>query len=145
MASFIRLVTSVRLPNAYVMSFLIRLHACAWVRHREKRLRAGVTPGMSRLLSGASSRSRLNPRQDSAPNRILKEILGIDGSYVDPKRPTILLECIILTDVIMSLRCSERYGKSFSSHVGEHLPHDSADTLVSTITGLVSAVRYVIW
>src|SRR5207253_2413743 len=87
-----------------------RLHVRAWVRHREKRLKAGVTPRMSRVSSAACSRSGLNPRQDSVPNRILKEMLDINGSYVDPKRPTILLECIIFADVIMSLRCDERHG-----------------------------------
>lgn len=72
----------------------------------------------------------------------VRRILGIDGEWVDRGLLKIPEESFASYDVRRPLKLSERFDLVVSLEVAEHLPRESADTFVESLTGLGPAVLF---
>lgn len=72
----------------------------------------------------------------------VEEILGVDGWHVDRKQFLIPEECRLSADLSKPLQLAKTYDLVISLEVGEHLPAQSAKTLVDTVTGLGPVVMF---
>lgn len=75
-------------------------------------------------------------------NHGVKEILGVDGDYVDQQQLQIPSDRYIAADVSRPLHLGRRFDLAVSAEVGEHLPADSADTFVASLTQLAPVVLF---
>lgn len=64
----------------------------------------------------------------------IKEIVGVDGDYVDRKMLLISEREFISHDLTQKLNLNKRYDLGICLEVAEHLPEKSADVLIDTIT-----------
>lgn len=64
----------------------------------------------------------------------VKDILGIDGSWVNRKYLEIPSEFFIEYDLSKKISLPKKYDLAISMEVGEHLPSKSADVLVTSLT-----------
>jgi SAM-dependent methyltransferase len=62
------------------------------------------------------------------------EILGVDGSWVDPDDLVIPPDVFRVADLASTVTLERRYDMAISLEVGEHLPPASAEALVYTLT-----------
>ena len=74
--------------------------------------------------------------------RGVERILGIDGDYVDRKMLQIPVESFLPFDLTRPLPVSEQFDLAVSLEVGEHLPPESARTLVEGLTRLAPVVLF---
>jgi SAM-dependent methyltransferase len=74
--------------------------------------------------------------------RGVAEILGIDGSYVDPATLLIPAECFLPRDLTGPINVSRRFDMAISLEVAEHLPPSSSGSFVDQITGLSDIVLF---
>jgi hypothetical protein len=72
----------------------------------------------------------------------VEEILGVDGGYVDREQFLIPEECTLSADLSKPLHLDKVYDLVISLEVGEHLPAESAQTLVDTVTRLGPVVMF---
>lgn len=72
----------------------------------------------------------------------VERILGIDGEWVDQTTLKIPIDCFIARDLSAPLRLDERFDLVVSLEVAEHLPRESAATLVDSLTSLGSTVLF---
>jgi SAM-dependent methyltransferase len=70
------------------------------------------------------------------------DIQGIDGDYVDRQELEIPESRFLAHDLTRPLRLPKRYDLVVSLEVGEHLPQESADDFVDTLTSLGSVVMF---
>ena len=68
--------------------------------------------------------------------------LGIDGDYVDRNMLKIPADDFLPADLSRPLRLDERFDLAASLEVGEHLPPESAATLVESLTRLAQVVLF---
>jgi SAM-dependent methyltransferase len=72
----------------------------------------------------------------------VEEILGVDGGHVDREQLLIPEECTFSADLSEPLHLEKTYDLVISLEVGEHLPAESAQTLVDTVTRLGPVVMF---
>lgn len=64
----------------------------------------------------------------------VKEIVGVDGDYVDRQHLAIEPECFLAKDLTKPIDLGRKFDLAQSLEVGEHLPEDASRTLVATLT-----------
>jgi SAM-dependent methyltransferase len=69
-------------------------------------------------------------------------ICGIDGDYIDHERLEIPAECFIAHDLQQPLRVSRQFDLAMSLEVAEHLPPESADSIVTSLVQLAPVVLF---
>jgi SAM-dependent methyltransferase len=73
-------------------------------------------------------------------------ILGIDGSYVNPEQLIIPRECFLGRDLTKPLQLTppfaDRYSLALSLEVAEHLPESSAATFVDSLVSLAPTIVF---
>jgi SAM-dependent methyltransferase len=72
----------------------------------------------------------------------VEEILGVDGWHVGREQFLIPEERTLFADLSKPLHLEKTYDLVISLEVGEHLPAQSAETLVDTVTGLGPVVMF---
>jgi SAM-dependent methyltransferase len=70
------------------------------------------------------------------------DLLGIDGSYVDPSTLVIDTNWFMAHDLTAPLKVGRRYDLAISMEVGEHLPESAADVFVENLCSLSDAVLF---
>src|SRR5437016_3032113 len=70
----------------------------------------------------------------------VKDILGVDGAYVDRRALHIPSGSFHPHDLTQPLPLNRTFDLAMSLEVGEHLPASSAGRLVDTLTGLAPVV-----
>jgi SAM-dependent methyltransferase len=71
-----------------------------------------------------------------------KEILGIDGDYVDPDRLEIAQHEFLACDLSRPLVLDRQFDLAVCLEVAEHLPEESADSVVALLTSLAPVVLF---
>jgi SAM-dependent methyltransferase len=71
-----------------------------------------------------------------------EEILGIDGDHVDPERLEIAQREFLACDLSRPLALDRHFDLAVCLEVAEHLPAESADTLVGLLTSLAPVVLF---
>jgi SAM-dependent methyltransferase len=72
----------------------------------------------------------------------IQDYLGIDGDYVDHSQLQIPAETFLAKDLTQSLRLERRFDLAVSLEVAEHLPAESANTLIESLIGLSDVVLF---
>jgi hypothetical protein len=70
------------------------------------------------------------------------DIAGVDGSYIDRSRLPIDPSCFTPVDLIRPFTLPRTFDLAMSLEVAEHLPPESADGFVASITALAPAVLF---
>ncbi|MEH2095694.1 class I SAM-dependent methyltransferase [Nostoc sp.] len=71
-----------------------------------------------------------------------KEILGIDGNFVDENKLNIPQEYFIKHDLVTPLKLERQFDLVISLEVAEHLPIEKAESFVDTLTNLGTAILF---
>lgn len=71
-----------------------------------------------------------------------KEVLGLDGEYVDREMLEIPKENFSPTDVSKPITHPRRFDLALCLEVGEHIPTSSSETLVKSLISLADAVAF---
>lgn len=74
--------------------------------------------------------------------RGIEEVVGVDGPQVDVGSLEIPRDCFLRFDLTSPLRLEERFDLAVSLEVAEHLPPESADTFVESLTRLAPVVLF---
>jgi SAM-dependent methyltransferase len=72
----------------------------------------------------------------------VKDVLGIDGDYVDRAMLEIPPDCFQARDLTRPVRIDRQFDLAMSLEVGEHLPPESARGLVESLVGLAPVVLF---
>jgi hypothetical protein len=72
----------------------------------------------------------------------VRDVLGIDGDYVDRQQLMIPPSQFRATDLRQSVRCDRRFDLAMSLEVAEHLPADRAVGFVADLTALAPVVLF---
>ena len=72
----------------------------------------------------------------------IEDITGVDGDYINPQWLCVPRECFIAHDLRKPLALDRRFDLVMSLEVAEHLPPDSADEFIETLTGLGPVVLF---
>ena len=72
----------------------------------------------------------------------VEDVLGIDGSYVPDDMLLIKQKQFLQADLRKHVKRDRGYDLAISLEVGEHLPTESSETFVKTITGLAPVVAF---
>jgi len=72
----------------------------------------------------------------------VREVMGVDGPYVDRRLLAIPPECFVPFDLAQPFRAEARYDLALSLEVAEHLPAKSAGSLVESLVGLAPVVLF---
>jgi SAM-dependent methyltransferase len=72
----------------------------------------------------------------------VKDILGIDGDYVDARQLQIPRASFIARDLSRPLHLERTFDLAVSLEVAEHLPPESASSLVASLTALAPVVLF---
>jgi SAM-dependent methyltransferase len=72
----------------------------------------------------------------------VKDIVGVDGDYVDMRTLLIPTEGFIPLDIASPIRMDRTFDLVISLEVAEHLPHKLANTFVENLTRLGSLVLF---
>jgi len=72
----------------------------------------------------------------------VKDVLGIDGPYVDPARTDLAANEFIPHDLTQPLTVKRRFDLAVSLEVAEHLPPEAADGFVSLLASLAPVVAF---
>jgi SAM-dependent methyltransferase len=72
----------------------------------------------------------------------VKDILGIDGAWVDKSRLEIPIEVFLSADLGTPMRLNRKFDLVVSLEVGEHLPPDRAAGFVNFLTSLGPAILF---
>jgi hypothetical protein len=72
----------------------------------------------------------------------IEDVRGVEGPYIDPELFAIHSSHLVTQDLKEPYRESRKYDLAMSLEVGEHLPKESADVLVKTLTGLSDVVLF---
>jgi SAM-dependent methyltransferase len=70
------------------------------------------------------------------------DVLGVDGSYVDPGGLDIPTESFVAHDLTRPLRLGRSFDLAVSLEVAEHLPPESAAAFVESLVGLAPRVLF---
>ena len=71
-----------------------------------------------------------------------KEVLGVDGDYVDQTNLAVAPSAFKAADLTKPLAFEKRYELAQSLEVGEHLPYAAAETLVESLTSASDCVLF---
>ncbi|GFE51019.1 hypothetical protein So717_27720 [Roseobacter cerasinus] len=71
-----------------------------------------------------------------------RDILGVDGGYVDPDLLEIPRDCFRPADLTTPVPTDRRFALAQSLEVGEHLPPSAAETLVHSLTAAADRVLF---
>jgi SAM-dependent methyltransferase len=72
----------------------------------------------------------------------VEDVLGVDGSYVDPAQLLIPAQDFIAHDLSDPIQLARRFDLALSLEVAEHLPAASAPTLVKSLVDLAPVVLF---
>ncbi len=72
----------------------------------------------------------------------VSEVLGVDGDWVDRGFLRMPLDSFLVHDLTTPLRIDKQFDLVVSLEVGEHLPAESADTFVDSLTNLGPAILF---
>lgn len=72
----------------------------------------------------------------------VKEILGLDGAYVDRESLEIPADCFLPFDLAKPLRLDRRFDLVVSLEVAEHLAPECAETFVDSLTRLAPMILF---
>jgi len=72
----------------------------------------------------------------------VKEVLGVDGDYVDRETLQIPRECFEARDLTVPLEIKRGFDLAISLEVAEHLPPESAEVFVKGLTELAPVVLF---
>jgi SAM-dependent methyltransferase len=72
----------------------------------------------------------------------VRDILGIDGDYVEPASLEISASCFLPSDLTKPLVACRRFDLAMCLEVAEHLPARSAETLIESLVGLAPVVLF---
>jgi SAM-dependent methyltransferase len=72
----------------------------------------------------------------------VEDVWGVDGDYVDRALLEIPRERFVAADLRQPFRMDPPFDLALSLEVAEHLPPESADTFVRTLTGLATVVLF---
>lgn len=72
----------------------------------------------------------------------IQDYLGVDGDYVDRSQLQIPVEAFSAKDLTQPLRLDRRFDLAISLEVAEHLPAESASTLIESLTKLSDVVLF---
>ena len=72
----------------------------------------------------------------------IKDILGIDGSWIKKENLKIPQEKFMQEDLTSKINVGRRFDLAISLEVGEHLPKESAECFIDTLTGLSKVVLF---
>jgi SAM-dependent methyltransferase len=72
----------------------------------------------------------------------VRDLLGLDGTYVDRRMLEIPEECFRAVDLMQPLAAERIFDVALCLEVGEHLPESKADVLVESLTRLAPVVLY---
>lgn len=72
----------------------------------------------------------------------VRDVLGIDGSYVDPERLLIPREAFLPADLTSPIAAPRRFDLAMSLEVAEHLPIDRAESFVADLCRLADVVLF---
>lgn len=75
-------------------------------------------------------------------NKGIKDILGIDGNYIDQSKLQINTSNFFLHDLTKPLNYHKKFDLAICLEVAEHLPEQSAETLIETLTALSDAILF---
>ena len=79
---------------------------------------------------------------EDLPKHGVEEILGVDGGHLQREQLLIPEECALSADLSKPLHLEKTYDLVISLEVGEHLPAESSQTLVGTVTRLGPVVMF---
>jgi hypothetical protein len=71
-----------------------------------------------------------------------KDVLGVDGDYVDQTRLAVDQGSFMASDLTIPLQLERRFDLAQSLEVGEHLPLSAAETLVDSLTAASDRVLF---
>ena len=71
-----------------------------------------------------------------------KDVLGVDGDYVDQTRLAVDQGSFMAADLTIPLQLERRFDLAQSLEVGEHLPLSAAETLVDSLTAASDRVLF---
>ncbi len=74
--------------------------------------------------------------------RGVADVLGIDGSYVQPQMLLIPGECFLARDLTKPIGLGRRFDLAMSVEVGEHLPANLADSFIDQLIDLSDIVLF---
>jgi SAM-dependent methyltransferase len=74
--------------------------------------------------------------------RGVADVLGIDGSYVQPQMLLIPGECFLARDLTKPIGLGRRFDLAMSLEVGEYLPANLADSFIDQLVGLSDIVLF---
>ena len=72
----------------------------------------------------------------------IRDVLGIDGDYVDRDRLLIPRDSFLAADLIQPLRLDRRFDLVLSLEVAEHLPDSAAVSFIKSLTRLAPVVLF---
>lgn len=72
----------------------------------------------------------------------IKQVFGVDGDYVDRQKLEIESEKFYAFDLKQPLLLEQKFDLAVSLEVAEHLPLDTADTFIDSLTNLSSVVLF---
>lgn len=72
----------------------------------------------------------------------VSDVVGVDGSYVDPTQLEIPAELFVPADLAAGFSLDRRFDLVVSLEVGEHLPEASAASFVAGLVGLGPAILF---
>jgi SAM-dependent methyltransferase len=72
----------------------------------------------------------------------IKDILGIDGDWVDKEALLIPEKNFLAADLLQPIKLAKKFDLAISLEVAEHLPAESAETFVASIVGLAPIVLF---
>jgi SAM-dependent methyltransferase len=78
----------------------------------------------------------------SFASRGVRDVLGLDGDYVDRSRLLISVENFRPQDLTAPVDLDRRFDLAISVEVAEHLPATAADTFVASLTALAPVVLF---
>jgi SAM-dependent methyltransferase len=72
----------------------------------------------------------------------VQDCLGVDGDYVDDRHLHIPTDAFLARDLAQPLKLDRRFDLAISLEVAEHLPAESANTLIESLVGLADVVLF---
>lgn len=72
----------------------------------------------------------------------IKDIIGIDGNYIDTSKLKINPEFFLLHDLSKPINLSRKFDLAICLEVAEHLPEEASDIIINTLTDLSDKILF---
>jgi SAM-dependent methyltransferase len=127
-------------PSAYNQAFYQDRNAST--QHAAERILDAVFAILPEILSAADIGCGVGTWLSILRKRGVKNIRGFDGSWVSKDLLEIPNDLFTEYDLTTPIKIGERYDLAISLEVAEHLPEQSADTFIDSLTGLSDFVLF---